>query len=91
MHTTRKKNDAFKKLTKPQKRVAIAKDVLKYLKKGKFTAEQSQLDAIENAFEGNTSLGDGTGFTFNDGVRSPDKRLERIMKNIIENEGKFVP
>ncbi len=38
MSHTSKKNAAFKKLTKSQKRVAIAKDVLKYLKNGKLQA-----------------------------------------------------
>ena len=28
---------------------------------------------------------------FNAGIRSPKKRMQRIMRNIIRNEGKFVP
>ncbi len=39
---TAAKNKAFKKLKKAEKRVAIAKDVLKYLKKGKFQAARGE-------------------------------------------------
>lgn len=66
--------------------------------------DADELRNIENAFEGNRRdpvnnaymFEDSDNFSedafkFNAGIRSAKKRMQRIMRNIIRNEGKFVP
>ena len=164
----------FERLSKKQRRIAVAKDVLRWLKLGRMTAKRrtylrantltpegkingyncqacalgglfacaveqkkgfsllglsngygndygtqdqmhkalsgfftrDELMNIENAFEGRTSDGwlvNGQGdyddednfskaaATFNAGVPSAKKRMQRIMRNIVRNNGRFVP
>ena len=68
--------------------------------------DADELRNIENAFEGRDREGgivNGAGafydemafsedaLKFNAGIRSPKKRMQRIMRNIIRNEGRFIP